>query len=583
MVLILESAEALLVIFAVIVGIALGLKENPIYLSITIAAIVFILIRTYFRKRKELEKSKIQIIEQWGKERKAERDIGEIKELYRSLLNSKEFDVDIDDITWKDLDMDLVFGKIDHTESLPGRQYLYNLLRHPVYNDDFLKKRNEVIKKLGANTDVAQKVKLPLLLLGEKGGKGMVSFLWGDIKIEKGNLLLYRALSILPILSLAIAVFNPEIGISGLILSFLANSYTHFKSKLQMVRSVSLMQYMAKLIGCAESIVKLDTGDIGLSQSKLGDLAKEVKKLYRYISKLNYNNNKIKSELDFVIDLFNMLFLRETLKYYKSIGMMEKKEQVIRELYLTVGEIDTFVALASYKSSLDYFTEPELVNYNSKFFINVEEIYHPLLEKPVSNSFEIINRGVLVTGSNASGKSTLLRTIGINAIFAQTIYTVLAKKYTSNYYRILTSIGTSDSISSGDSYFMTEAKSLKRIIDMTEKEVPILCMLDEIFRGTNTAERISAAVEVLKYLTGKNCCVIAATHDLELTRILEEYYDNYHTQEEVAGNDIKFDYKLRKGPSTSRNAIMILKLLGYPDEIYERAMTEAKDFLQKAL
>jgi DNA mismatch repair ATPase MutS len=215
---------------------------------------------------------------------------------------------------------------------------------------------------------------------------------------------------------------------------------------------------------------------------------------------------------------------------------------------------------------------------NSTSYLYAEKIYHPLLNNPVSYIFELNNKGALVTGSNASGKSTYLRTIGVNALFSQTIYIALAKEYRANYFKLLTSIGTTDSIEEGDSYFMTEAKSLKRIIDAINQNQPVLCILDEIFRGTNTIERISAAREVLNYMMDRNSLVVAATHDLELTTLVSDRFDNYHFQEDIKENDIEFDYILRKGPCTSRNAIAILRYLGYPKEIFENANRQVEKY-----
>ena len=235
--------------------------------------------------------------------------------------------------------------------------------------------------------------------------------------------------------------------------------------------------------------------------------------------------------------------------------------------------------MASYKDGLDFYSQPTLNDNKTKFYLRTGEIYHPLLENPVSYSFELENMGALVTGSNASGKSTFLRAIGINCIFAQSFYFVHGKKYEGSYFKLLTSIGTTDNIVKGDSYFMSEAKSLKRIIDGLSDEYPVLCILDEIFRGTNTAERISAALEVLNYIMEKESCVIAATHDLELTGLVDDRFKNYHFKETIEDRDIIFDYILRDGPCTTRNAIAILEYLGYPKDIYENARKGAKNYI----
>lgn len=125
---------------------------------------------------------------------------------------------------------------------------------------------------------------------------------------------------------------------------------------------------------------------------------------------------------------------------------------------------------------------------------------------------------------------------------------------------------------------MTEAKSLKRILDVLNEHQPVLCILDEIFRGTNTIERINAAREVLNYMIDRNSLVVAATHDLELTTMVNDRFDNYHFQEDIKENDIEFDYILRKGPATSRNAIAILRYLDYPKEIHENADKEVEKY-----
>lgn len=131
---------------------------------------------------------------------------------------------------------------------------------------------------------------------------------------------------------------------------------------------------------------------------------------------------------------------------------------------------------------------------------------------------------------------------------------------------------------------MVEIKSLKRIIDAINYDIPFLCFVDEILRGTNTIERIAASSEVLKYFsTSNNCICIAATHDIELTHILEGHFDNYHFQEEIKNNDIKFDYKFYKGRATTRNAIKILKLIGYDKNIVKSAEKSAENFMKDGI
>ena len=200
-------------------------------------------------------------------------------------------------------------------------------------------------------------------------------------------------------------------------------------------------------------------------------------------------------------------------------------------------------------------------------FLCLEDAYHPLLEQPVSNSIEVREQGVLITGSNMSGKSTFLRTVGLNALLGQTIYTCTARAYVGCPLRLLTSIGRADNVVEGKSYYLEEALSVLRIVDAITPAITTLVILDELYRGTNSEERIFAARRVLEYLAKRNALVLVATHDLELTDFFAYQYRSMHFSEQVGQLGLEFDYKLKKGPATTRNAIALLRYLGYPEEI----------------
>ena len=183
-------------------------------------------------------------------------------------------------------------------------------------------------------------------------------------------------------------------------------------------------------------------------------------------------------------------------------------------------------------------------------------------------------------GANASGKSTFLKTVAINAILAQTIHTCMAQRYESSFFRIYSSMALRDDLVGQESYYIVEIKALKRILDVLDEEMPVLCFVDEVLRGTNTVERIAASSHILKSLSRDDVICFAATHDIELTHMLETEYDNYHFQEEVKNNDILFDYILYPGRATSRNAIKLLSIMGYDQNIISAAETSAERFLK---
>ena len=190
---------------------------------------------------------------------------------------------------------------------------------------------------------------------------------------------------------------------------------------------------------------------------------------------------------------------------------------------------------------------------------------------------------MLITGSNASGKSTFLRSVLVNAILSQTVYVAFAKEFKLKHFELFSSMSLKDSLGAGESYYMAEINSIRRILNAKENGEEILCFLDEVLRGTNTVERVAAATEILKYLSSDNVIPFAATHDIELTYLLENDYDNYFFREEILKEDDKediyFSYKINKGRSDTRNALLLLKIMGYPKDIFENAEALSKNFL----
>ena len=241
-----------------------------------------------------------------------------------------------------------------------------------------------------------------------------------------------------------------------------------------------------------------------------------------------------------------------------------------------LGKIEAMIAIGAYRASLESFCIPE---FSEETVLNADGLYHPLIDNPVKNKIHT-KSSVLITGSNASGKSTFLKTVAINSIFAQTIHTCLAQNYKSALFRIASSMSLKDDVQGGDSYYIVEIKAIKRILDLTSSEgMPVLCFVDEVLRGTNTVERIAASTQILKSLCKNNCICFAATHDIELTHLLEKSYCNYHFSEEIEEDDISFTYQIMEGRATTRNAIKLLGIMGYESTIIEEAEKMAADFL----
>ena len=170
----------------------------------------------------------------------------------------------------------------------------------------------------------------------------------------------------------------------------------------------------------------------------------------------------------------------------------------------------------------------------------------------------------------------------MNALLAQTVHTCAAASYEAPFYRIYSSMSLRDDLAGGDSYYMVEIKSIKRIMDQArqERERPVLCFVDEVLRGTNTVERIAASTQIMRKLAAGHALCFAATHDVELTKLLAQEYDNYHFEERIEENDISFPYKLMRGPASTRNAIALLRMLKYDEDVTSEAEAMAERFLR---
>ena len=198
----------------------------------------------------------------------------------------------------------------------------------------------------------------------------------------------------------------------------------------------------------------------------------------------------------------------------------------------------------------------------------------------VHNTLTLDGTGLLLTGSNMSGKTTFIRTVMLNALLGETLCTCFAERFTAPYMRLHSSIRISDDITEGTSYYLQEVLTVKRLLEDADRPAACLFVLDELFKGTNTTERIAAGKAVLARLNRGPHIVLAATHDIELAELLRgDGYELHHFREEVADGRLVFDYCLHTGPLTTRNAIRILELYDYPPEL----IAEAYDTQQKLL
>ena len=243
-------------------------------------------------------------------------------------------------------------------------------------------------------------------------------------------------------------------------------------------------------------------------------------------------------------------------------------------------ELEAVNSLASFAYLNPTYTFPDVTvnTTDQNALFEATALGHPLLldEQKVTNDFTFQKQGevVIITGSNMSGKSTFLRTLGINLCLAFAGGPVNANTFSTTLFRIFTCIKVSDSVTDGYSYFYAEVRRLKALLtELQQDGYPLFFLIDEIFKGTNNRERLIGSRSFVHALVGRNCLGCISTHDLELVTLANTLsgVTNYHFKEDVIDGEMVFDYSIRSGPSPTTNALKIMQLEGLPvDEIGER-------------
>lgn len=267
--------------------------------------------------------------------------------------------------------------------------------------------------------------------------------------------------------------------------------------------------------------------------------------------------------------------------FYLGFRIAEKKNLLNDNLdkwLQTWNQLEAYSALGTFAAINDEYIFPELIDSDNQKLLKVCKMGHPLIAKKgrVRNDFEIFDREqiFIITGSNMSGKSTFLRTIGVNICLTYAGAPVDASEFYLGLMRIFSCINVSDSVVDGISYFYAEVRRLKELVKLIEeeKDFPILFMIDEIFKGTNNIERLKGSQAYINMLSEKKVSGLIATHDLELTKLSEKFptIQNFHFREDVRDNKMIFNYNIHTGPCPTTNALKIMEVEGLPIIIEEK-------------
>lgn len=521
-----------------------------------------------------LKKKRIEYLRNvWGKQVDKHRNYDLISSYY-DLLAEKSDDEFVDDKTWNDLDFDSVFAKMDRNISGIGQQYLYSLLHKYESNESILKKRYKLVSYLRNDKELRESIQLNLFSLS-----GVASYFTAYLVLSK-NLPhtkyypLFYLCSLLSITSILLISFNGIflfVSLAILLTNLILNKIFTKKIYEYFTGFSSLNSLIISALSISKIKTNIEIDEIEFLKQKR-DILKSLKKKLGYLVIDKSSMNELALT---VIEYLNMFLLFDIIAYYRSVNILLKNQADIRATFENVASLDTSISIASYLEGVPFYSTP---TFNDTNTISFRELYHPLIPNAISNTVENIKDSVLITGSNMSGKTTFIKTVGINIILSQTIYFSLANGINTPKLIVKSSIRRNEELEEGKSYFFVEIESLNNFIKMSEEKKNYLFLIDEIFRGTNTIERLASSTAVLKYLDINNK-VFVTTHDIELQELLENNFKMFHFSEQVEGGKFFFNYKIKEGPCSSGNAIKLLGIMKYPEIIISEANSIVQDLL----
>ncbi|WP_301923218.1 MutS family DNA mismatch repair protein [Ferruginibacter sp.] len=466
-----------------------------------------------------------------------------------------------------------LFQYINRTASEMGSALLADWLLHPA-DTAILQQRQTAIKELAIETEWRQQLqalgkqkkiqtatqqRLQNWLNEPKGFSSAKYWAWLRFVLP-GILLTILALNIAGIVPYQIR--NMALLVFAIIAYFIAK------------KVAPIHQYLSKIV----SELEVMAGSIELIE-KLHCTTELLTGMQEQFLQKNYASSSALKELKGIVEKLDLRFspvvfipldvlLQWDLQQVLALDKWKKKyHQHALQWFNMLAQFEALSSLAtlSFNHTEWYFP----VFKESHFFMQGKQIGHPLINvsKRVNNDILINESGeiMLITGSNMAGKSTYLRSIGINVVLAMAGAPVCAESFTLSPVKIISSMRISDNLEESTSTFYAELKKLKTVIDLVNEGAKVFILLDEILRGTNSLDRHTGSVALLKQLIKKHAAGIIATHDVELAQLKETFPHNilnYHFDAQVSNDELYFDYKLKTGVCESLNASILMKKIG---------------------
>ncbi|MCB9897723.1 MAG: hypothetical protein H6825_06955 [Planctomycetes bacterium] len=476
----------------------------------------------------------------------------------------------LDASTAADLELARLVERADETLTTPGAVVFAEMLGTPLVDAEALRVRAAQLDAFEERGGERTAIRATLAKLGRSAyPEGLVHWVREPLPDAPAGMWLHSVLALLMVASIVNGVLRGN-GAWGLVmLLLLGNMALHYQTRRGIELYIDTLRELGRLVACGRRLSQKPMPGAEDLFASLHGRAATLARLARLTATLLPTRGGTTDALVGIAEYVSIAFLVETRAYAKVLREMRKHRDALAGLFDEVGLIDALQAGALFRQAMPKRCTPVFVDDPAR--LEALGLVHPLIDDAVPNDLLLEGRCVVISGSNMSGKSTFLRAVGLNALLAQTLCACAAERWTSSRFRIVSSMSISDDLGHGLSFYYAEAERILGMVRLAGEGTPALCLVDELLRGTNSAERLAASEEILRWIADHGALVLVTTHDLELIGVLAERYDAYHFTDAHADDALAFDYLLRPGTAGTRNAIRLLAHLGFPAEIVERA------------
>ncbi len=466
-----------------------------------------------------------------------------------------------------------LFQLINRNATSAGKTKLANTLNNLITDKVTILSRQRAISEILDKIEWRHKFQATGKLFKEKADDQSGLIAWSKSSQTKFNTFFYKAMIIInPIVGFGvITLIELDILTYGAFFLFLLLPMFLVGTKLGILNRihVDVSKKSGLLLKYAE-LFKIISGE-DFESERLSEIKSKIignTSAHQSIKLLAKITKSMDYRLNMLVGFFlNIFFLWDIRQAIRIENWKSKYARYMDEWFQQLSEMDELQSFAGFAYNNTNATFPQITD--GDFQLDALNVKHPFIsaDNSIGNPINIIGwkQFQIITGANMAGKSTYLRTVGVNMILASSGSVVLADKFTYKPVQIFTGIKTKDSLQDGESYFFAELKRLRDIIDSLEKGQKLFIILDEVLRGTNSADKQKGSMALITQLINLSASGILATHDLALGDLKKDFPNNIQNRRfevEISNNDLSFDYKLKDGISQNLNATFLMKKMG---------------------